>query len=246
VEQPEKQKKKRKKGPRRFREFLKWLLSPVLFRIKAGPLQGKRWIATAGMNFYNGVYELEKTAVIEQQVKAGDVTFDVGAHVGYFTVLMSQLVGPGGKVFAFEPRPINHSFLSRHVRVNDCRNVIIRKVCIGDRAGPARLDTHTGTGTGKVSPTGNLAVDMIHLDSLVASGELPVPQFIKVDVEGGEMMVLRGIEGILRQHRPRLLIATHSDALETECRAFLDGLGYGMDDIGQLKGDKEHLSLPRA
>ena len=225
---------------RKARELLKLLFAPVLLRVRSGPLRGKRWIASSGSAFVTGRYEPEKTAAIARTVRPGDV----GAHVGYFTLLMSDVVGDAGRVVAFEPRPINHRFLLRHVAVNAASNVEVLACCVGERTGPARLETRTGTGTGHVSETGDVAADMVSIDELVASGRLPPPTFLKIDVEGGELGVLRGARRVLADHRPRMVLATHSPELESHCRAYLADLGYEMSDIGQLKGDTEHVVLP--
>lgn len=230
---------------RGFREFMKVLFAPILITIRSGPLRGRRWSLTTGKNFLTGKYEPEKTATLVAEVRPGDIVFDIGAHVGYFTVLMSQAVGASGRVYAFEPRPLNLRFLRRHVVVNRCDNVEILSTSVGDRPGPARLDTRTGTGTGHISDTGNIAVEMVSVDALVDSGRLPAPTFMKVDVEGGEMMVLQGALRVLERHRPRMVLATHGDDLDARCREFLTPLGYTMTDIGQVKGDVEYLVVPR-
>jgi FkbM family methyltransferase len=230
---------------RRIHEFFKVLLSPLMLRIRSGPLKGRRWIASSGSNFISGRYEPEKTATIADNVVAGEVVFDVGAHVGYFAVLMSQLAGETGKVFAFEPRPLNLRFLKRHVAVNDCTNIEILPLCVGERTGPAMLETRTGTGTGHVSETGDTAVRMVSLDELVEAGTLPPPTFVKIDVEGGEMGVLLGARRTIDRYRPRMVLATHDEQLDRQCHELLGGMGYQLTDIGQVKGDVEYLVLPR-
>lgn len=229
---------------RRVHEALKLAFSPIMLRIRGGPLRGKKWSVTTGSAFIVGRYEPEKTAAIADEVRPGDIVFDIGAHVGYFTVLMSERAGPDGRVFAFEPRPLNQRFLSRHVRVNGCVNTRVLHQAVGDRDDTVRLETNTGTGTGRVSPTGDTEVEMVTVDGLVESGRLPAPTFLKVDVEGGEMAVLRGARSTLVEHRPRMVLATHGDAIDAECRAFLDALGYTMIDLGQTKGDVEYLVRP--
>ena len=159
---------------------------------------------------------------------------------------MSDLTGASGKVFAFEPRPLNQRYLARHVRVNGCTNVEILHLCVGDHSGPALLETRTGTGTGHVSATGDTAVEMVSVDELVESGRLPTPSFLKIDVEGGEMGVLRGALRTIERVRPRMVLATHTDELDRECHELLGGLGYTLTDIGQIKGDVEYLVLPPA
>ena len=231
-------------GSGRLHEYCKLLLAPIMLSIRGGPLRGKRWIAASGSNFISGRYEPEKTATIERVGRADDVVFDIGAHVGYFTVLMADRAGPGGKVFAFEPRPLNQRYLARHVRVNGCKNVEILHLCVGDHCGPALLETRTGTGTGYVSATGGTSVEMVSVDEVVESGRLPTPTFLKIDVEGGEMGVLRGARRTIERAHPRMVLATHSDELDRECHDFLEARGYTLTDIGQLKGDVEYLVLP--
>lgn len=233
-------------GSGKLHELWKSLLAPIMLRIRSGPLAGKRWIAASGSNFISGRYEPEKTATIGNTVRDGDIVFDIGAHVGYFAVLMSGLVGTSGKVFAFEPRPLNQRYLARHVRVNGCDNVEILQLCVGDHSGPALLETRTGTGTGHVSATGDTAVEMVSVDEMVESGRLPTPSFLKVDVEGGEMGVLLGARRTIERVRPRMVLATHGDELDRQCHEFLEGMGYTLTDIGQIKGDVEYLVLPAA
>ncbi len=227
-----------------FHELIKTCLSPIMLPIKEGPLKGKRWILSSGTSFYRGHYEPEKTRAIGTVVQPDDVVFDIGAHVGYFTVLMSNIVGKGGKIIAFEPRGINKRFLKRHLKANHCDNVKVIEACVGDRGGKARLETRVGTGTGFVSETGNVEVDMVVIDDLVASGQLPKPDFIKMDVEGGEMRVLKGARQVIETHKPRMILATHGDVIDAECQAFLKERGYELEDILQPKGDKEMIARP--
>lgn len=229
---------------RRLHEFVKVLLSPIMLPIARGPLRGRRWIATSGSAFITGRYEPEKTAALASAVGPGDIVFDVGAHVGYFSVLMADRAGPRGHVYAFEPRPLNLRFLRRHIEVNRCTNVTVMDLAVGAGDGMARFDTRTGTGTGHLSPAGNLEVGMTSLDALVDAGRLPPPTFVKIDIEGGEVDALTGALRMLARHRPRLMLATHGDALDRACRGILEPLGYRFEDIGQLKGDVEYLVIP--
>jgi len=229
---------------RTFHEWLKRRLAFITMKIRHGPLKGKSWNISSGSKFTRGEYEPENTRAIEAMVKSGDVVFDVGAHVGYFSVLMSDRVGPKGKVISFEPRDINLEFLRQHVRINRCTNIEIIDACVGQRAGAARLETRVGTGKGHISPEGNVDVRMVVLDELVQSGSLPVPQFMKIDVEGGEMEVLEGARWIIETHRPRMVLATHSPELKQSCNQFLSTRGYDMQDIQEPKGDCEWRVIP--
>ena len=88
----------------KFRHATKWLLSPIMLKIRSGPLAGKKWKVSSGIRFIKGTYELKNVEAIQKILREEDIAYDVGAHVGYFSVLMGDLVGDGGKVIAFEPR----------------------------------------------------------------------------------------------------------------------------------------------
>lgn len=87
---------------------------------------------------------------------------------------------------------------------------------------------------------------MVVLDELHKKGGLPAPNFIKIDVEGGEMVVLRGLENILNEHHPKMIVATHGDEIHEETMSFLSGKGYKFTPIDQLKGDVETLAIYRS
>lgn len=217
----------------RLHDFVKYALKPFRVRVMAGPLKGKRWIASSGARFWRGIHKPEMTRILLDKIRAGSVYFDVGAHIGYYTVMASDMVGAQGRVISFEPRKLNLSYLRSHIRVNRCANVEVIPAAVGERPGECRFETRIGTGLGYVSETGNRSVDMVSLDDLVGSGRLPPPDVIKVDVEGGEMGVLKGATELLRQHRPITVVSTHGDAIREECVAFLEGEEFEVSWAGK-------------
>ena len=113
-------------------------------RILRGSLRGKQWLAESGgkvLRVLGGTYEPEQTRAFEELVKPGDTVLDVGAHVGYYTLLSSVLVGASGRVFAFEPNPRNYHYLDQHVYLNRCRNVTT--VPLGEQRPPRPVNTFT-------------------------------------------------------------------------------------------------------
>lgn len=95
-------------------------------RILQGPLRGKRWIVGSfNHGCWLGSYEIAKQKKIVELVRPGMVCWDVGAHVGFYTLLFAELVGPKGRVFAFEPVSSNLALLRRHVEMNGYMNVRI-------------------------------------------------------------------------------------------------------------------------
>ena len=230
----------------KFRHATKWLLSPIMLKIRSGPLEGRKWKASSGIRFIKGTYEPKNLQAIQNTVHENDIAYDVGAHVGYFTVLMGDLVGSAGKVIAFEPRGLNLGYLQKHVSVNNCQNIQIVSKALGDHSGHAKLETRTGSGTGYVSETGDEEIEITSIDELVESGALPPPTFLKIDVEGGEMAVLRGAQKVIESQRPRMILATHGDEIDAECRALLTEWNYDMQDIDHESGTKEMIVTPRS
>ena len=227
-----------------FHELFKWSLYPFTMEIKSGPLSGYRWIPSSGSKFLRGVYEPEKTDAICRIIRPGDIALDIGAHVGYFSVLMSKLVGSTGRVFSFEPRKINFAFLKKHLAKNKCLNVQTIESAVGSSVGTAYMDTRTGTGTGKVHSTGNLAVKIVTVDAFYRQfPELSPPSFIKIDVEGGEVEVLKGAEATIKKYKPRIILATHNPQLDAQCSQWLIFIGYRSEAIDQPVGDKETIFI---
>jgi FkbM family methyltransferase len=194
-------------------------------------MQGQRWVVATGSRFIRGTYEPVQSAAFVRLVRPGDVVFDIGAHVGFYSVLSSRLAGPAGRVVAFEPLPGNLRFLRRHLALNACANVMVLEVCVGERSGTARFDDSHGTGVGHLSSGGALDVQVRALDELIAAGELPVPDLIKMDVEGAEVRVLQGAEQVLRASRPTLIVSTHGEELDRTCRDRLAGFGYHVERL---------------
>jgi FkbM family methyltransferase len=123
------------------------------------------------------VYEPELTAAIQRETKPGNVVADVGANIGYYTLILARCVGPEGRVFAFEPDPVNFALLQRNIEVNGYRNVVAVNKAVSDRAGPTRLFLAPDNladhrifdpGDGRRS----IPVETLVLDSLLKKGKL--------------------------------------------------------------------------
>ncbi|MEX2571870.1 MAG: FkbM family methyltransferase [Gemmatimonadota bacterium] len=231
---------------RRLKHALKWLLTPLSVRIRGGPLAGYRWSAATGSRFVTGTYEPSKTRAYLDHLRPGETVVDVGAHVGYYAILAAKLVGPEGRVVAFEPRPLNLRFLRLHLRLNGVANVELHEAGVAASSGRSAFDTRTGTGTGRLAADGDLDVRTISLDELYQGGELVRVDFLKIDVEGGEMEVLRGAHTLIRETMPSILVATHGDDLHRAVTELLDELGYSQRvlDAQGRSGDTEILAIP--
>ena len=207
---------------------------PILW----GGLRGGKWVVGSSFrSCWLGVYEYEKQRLFADAVKLGQVVYDVGANVGFYTLLASRLVGPTGKVVAFEPLPRNLAFLRRHVEMNDRHgNVTVVAAAVSDRAGTARFDPGPMPEMGRLSSAGTVEVRTVALDQWIAEQGAPAPGFIKIDVEGAEASVLRGARALLTGVRPDVLVATHGDAEHEDCRGILQDLGYSWEELDEGPG----------
>ena len=194
--------------------------------ILRGKLRGRRWIAGSGIyRCWLGFYEQEKQDVISEAVQPNTVFYDVGANVGFYTLLSSILVG-AGKVFAFEPLLRNLEYLKRHIALNRIQNVEVLELAIADKNGTSLFEIEPTGSMGCLSSGGQLRVQTASLDSLLAQGKILPPDYIKMDIEGAELLALKGAEQCIRQYRPEIFLATHGPEIHSECCRLLDGWGY--------------------
>jgi FkbM family methyltransferase len=207
--------------------------------ILLGKLKGKKWIAGSGNHgYWIGSYEYEKRRLFESNVRAGAVIFDIGAHVGFYTLLASVLVGRNGKVFAFEPLPRNLEYLYRHLQINGIENVHVVEAAVSDSSGTSQFEEGRDSSTGRLERHGTLRVRTVCMDERMRSGEVCPPDCIKIDVEGGELGVLRGCRSILARYRPTVFLATHGVELYRQCCGLLASMKYHLRPVGKGSFDE--------
>lgn len=214
--------------------------------IMQGRLKGKKWIVgSSNHGCWLGSYEYAKRIVIERIVRENSVFFDIGAHVGFYTLLASVLVGARGKVFAFEPFPANLVYLKEHLRLNNVDNVVVVEAAVSEREGFALFEEGPSSSMGRISPTGRLQVRTVAIDDLVARKELPVPDYIKMDIEGGELLALLGAKSTLAEFHPIIFLATHGSSVHQECCRLLQSLDYKLEpmDGPDLHSSSEILAI---
>lgn len=216
--------------------------------IVAGRLRGRWWLPESRgkvLRVLLGTYEEEQTRLFEETIRPGSTVLDVGAHVGYYTLLSSVLVGDGGSVWAFEPHPENCAFLREHARINRCANVRVSEVAVSDASGSARFDFGSGSGTGRLAAAGRVEVRTVRLDDVVAQEGL-APAAVKIDVEGAERSVLEGARETLARHSPVLFLSTHGAEAHRACLDLLRAAGYTFRPIlgEDVEASPELLCLP--
>lgn len=185
--------------------------------------------------FLGRYYELNVQLLLKAVVRPGDRVVDIGANVGMITLMAARVVGPGGHVDCFEPNPRCVDVLRHHVDANRLEQVRIHAMALSDSPGslPLKLTSnHTGTGT--LAPIEGV-IDTVEVpvevgDRAVSDG--PPIRLVKIDVEGFEMHVLRGLGEALRRDRPTLVtefIESQFARAGTSGAAIaelLSGLGY--------------------
>lgn len=182
--------------------------------IVQGPLKGMRWIVgsqTHGM--WLGSYEIDKQLALKVCLKPGQVFYDVGANVGYYSLLASRYVGTTGFVVAFEPLPRNIEYLSRHARMNRLTNLVIIPKALSDHSGRDNFSYANDASSCHIAPEGNLEIMVTTLDKLLKEETIRPPNIIKVDIEGSEIDFLKGGIDSLITHRPLIFMAIHSPQL---------------------------------
>ena len=200
--------------------------SGMAVRIPLGRLRGARWIVGSAIHrCWLGLYEYEKQQVIAREVQPGSVFYDVGANVGFYSLLGSSLVGRG-KVFAFEPVPRNVGYLRKHLALNGIANVEVLALAVSDKPGTASFEIEQTGFMGHFSAEGDITVSTATLDSLVKQGRILPPNYIKMDIEGAELLALRGARETFERYRPMLFLATHGREVHLGCCELLKSWGY--------------------
>jgi FkbM family methyltransferase len=162
------------------------------------------------------------------------VVYDLGANVGFYTLLFSRLVARQGVVHAFEPLDRNLQLLNRHVALNGCTNVRIHPVAVGQTTRSAAFDPTAGPSMARVvdnfTPS-TITVSMVSLDDFVYMDGHEPPDVVKIDIEGGEADALAGMRRVLADKRPMLLTAVHGRDRWRDCYQILADAGYTVCDL---------------
>lgn len=222
----------------------------VIVTISAGPNQGMKFVTdrqTPNYYWLNDQYERDVVAALRQNVREGMVVADIGAHLGFDTLMLSQWVGARGKVLAFEPDPHSFGRLIQNIEINALGNVLPFEAAVSDKAGRLRFAAG-GEATSHLAnaeETG-VEVDVVCLDEVIFKSEPPRLDLVKVDVEDNEVAVLRGARRVLRELRPILLIEVHSFRSLAGCVAELRAAGYHMQPIPPRDCFERAIAAPDA
>lgn len=200
-----------------------------------------------GSDTVEGRGEPEIQNMLREHLAAGMTFYDVGANIGFFSMLAARLVGPSGRVVAFEADPENASRLREHAERNAFSWLTVEQKAVWSESGSvsfARCDPATSPdrGLGSVVPSdgnGAITVEAVSLDD--CTSRFPAPDVVKCDVEGSEVDVFRGAQRVLMEKRPLVVCEMHSDANRRALLEQFSRLGYRCVDC-----DEHHvLALPQ-
>jgi len=174
-------------------------------------LQGEGDIISSRL-WKQGLWEPTESVICQRFVNKGDITVDVGAHIGYWTLLLSHWVGPDGVVVAFEPEVNNFLYLEENTALNNTQNTSLWRRAVGERSLDTTVKLYlTGENSGHHSlfevpeTTGHVDINITSLDDYFKPGSRV--DFVKIDTEGNEVPVLLGMTRVIEEN-PNITIMT--------------------------------------
>jgi FkbM family methyltransferase len=208
-------------------------------QIAGGYLSGRQMVLdlTCEKDMWLGSYERNLQSAIEDLLAPGMIAYDIGANIGYVTMMMAKAVGQSGKVFAFEPLPDNLERLRVNVELMaDLAPVIVLPVAVADQPGQSQFQIHASASMGRLegSPgrmngyVDQVQVPVTSLDAFVYQSGNPAPDVVKIDIEGGEVGAVLGMTRLLEDVRPLLLLETHGFAAAAQIWEHLRQVEYSL------------------
>lgn len=200
-----------------------------------------------GYSYFQGTPEPEVQQALARHLRAGMTVYDIGANIGFFSLLAARLVGNEGRVIAFEADPEVASRLREHIKRNEFSNITVEEKAVWSETGNVRFVrsdrvASPDLGLGHVEPNATAAgwirVAAVALDDYRCD---PGPDVVKCDAEGAEVEVFRGARSLLARKRPMVICELHSDENRRILREELAQLGYDCD----VCSENHILAVPR-
>jgi len=186
-------------------------------------------------DYWLGTYEPELQAALRELIQPGAVIYDVGANIGYVSLLLAKAAGETGHVYAFEALPENAERWRKNVELNGMNpRLSLFAGAVTQAAGPVRFLVHASAGMGKAAGSAGrddkyqseVTVDGISLDEFIYGQGNPPPQAVKMDIEGGEVLALPGMRRVLAEARPLMLLELHGSESSRVAWETLTAAGY--------------------
>jgi FkbM family methyltransferase len=189
--------------------------------IAAGDLAGMQMLLDlkSEKDYWLGTYELELQAAITDLVLPGQVIYDIGASIGFMSLLFAMKTGLNGHVYAFEALPANIERLTDNIELNSFQErVTVVKAAVQVNSGKTDFYPGPSSATGKVAGSAgrsaieyqpSIQVEGVAIDEFIYTSGNPIPEIIKIDIEGGEILALPGMSRLLHRNHPILLVELH-------------------------------------
>jgi len=209
----------------------------VQVKIAAGGLAGKPMLLDlqTEKDYWLGTYEPALQSALTDLIRPKMTVYDVGANIGYITLLLAKATGESGRVYAFEALPSNVDRLQVNLALNGLEGrVMVFAGAVTGGLGPVRFLVHASGGMGKAAGSAGrqarydsaITVPGISLDEFVYAQGNPPPQAVKMDIEGGEVLALPGMKRVLAEACPLLLLELHGPESARAAWEHLGGAGY--------------------
>jgi FkbM family methyltransferase len=196
-----------------------------------------------------GVHEITMLRSLESHLRRGDVLYDVGAHVGFISLVAARLIGSEGKIYAFEADSENLKRILEHKQMNSLPQIEVVPAAVWSECTTLsfRQDSDSSSrNTGAVSgiapdekDPGRNVVEAVTLDHFALDHRPPA--VIKIDVEGAEVQVLLGAEAVFRVSQPTLICEVHNARASEGVSRWLTTHGYGWIWLSEGESFPRHL-----
>jgi FkbM family methyltransferase len=184
-------------------------------------------------------WEKLESKVIKKYVKEGDIVLDIGANIGYYSLLLAKLVGKNGKVYAFEPDPDNFYLLKKNIEANGYENIIPVQKAVSDKNEKLKLylqkENFAGHSLRHNDSLNSIEVDSIRLDDFFKNKSKDI-NFIKMDIEGAEGRALKGMRKLLGKNKKIKIVSEF-------CPNMMMGCGVGFEEYFKVLHDFEFFNL---
>ena len=212
-------------------------------------INGFKFNNNSGNLLLTEISNSEEISFCNKQIQKNMNVIDIGANIGYYTVHLSNLVGPNGTVFAFEPDPLNFSILEKNIKLNDCKNVVlINKAVSNSCASTTLFQNSENSGGHSLINSENIqktiTVDTITLDDYFKNITISI-DLVKIDVEGAEDFVINGGLNFFKIFKPKYVITEFELNSKIQDKSFypdvLSHLNY--DLLGKIDYSKTNSNI---
>lgn len=219
----------------RFLERLSRTSARRAHRVLSGPAAGLKMALSLPdeKGFWLGTFETAAAETLAAHCRPGDVCWDIGTYIGYFSLIMAR--NAQQTVYCFEPLAGNRQRIAEQQELNPELKLTVFPWALGAAPGQADFVVMNDASMGKLAASSfqteraaqaRLTVEVKTIDDVVAQDLAPPPDLIKIDTEGAEYQVLRGAERTLAEHHPRILLEVHGCAEDEQLLELLTAAGY--------------------